>query len=329
MKRKYIICGIAGIIILGALLVCGINLRQAAGHENQSGDMLANRSDVEAESLSMLSIQEGLDIVFAYAVDDEQQIVDIKLRGTAENGGRLRYVWHEKIHPEHDRVISEQGYLITSDNTVYRSYLYAIDLYDSTGDYFTRTERVNYYWVNMQTGEVIEQRRYNDSICQWELTEEYCAYVKEKEPWVSDDEIQESALTVQEALELLYDYLERGRQSTDDITLPRGQESWREWCEKDKPYYVFELENAGCIRMTDEKTYAIFKLAVQRYSQDYTGDVEESESCKYYEGEQNLQFYAIDMNTGEIIERREYAEERQREYTQEYEERIVQKFVEE
>ena len=145
----------------------------------------------------------------------------------------------------------------------------------------------------MQTGEVIEQRRYNDSICQWELTEEYCAYVKEKEPWVSDDEIQESALTVQEALELLYDYLERGRQSTD------------------------------------EKTYAIFKLAVQRYSQDYTGDVEESESCKYYEGEQNLQVYAIDMNTGEIIERREYAEERQREYTQEYEERIVQKFVEE
>ena len=84
MKSKYIICGIAGIIILGALLVCGINFRQAAGHENQSGDMLANRSDVKAESLSMPSIQEGLDIVFAYAVDDERQIVDIKLCGTAE-----------------------------------------------------------------------------------------------------------------------------------------------------------------------------------------------------------------------------------------------------
>lgn len=113
------------------------------------------------------------------------------------------------------------------------------------------------------------------------------------------------------------------------ISLLGEQESWREWCEKDKPYYVFGLENTGCIRVTDEKTYAIFKLAVQIYSQDYTADVEDSESYKYYEGEQNLQFYAIDMNTGEIIERREYAEEGQREYTEEYEKRIIQKFVEE
>ncbi|MCM1026907.1 MAG: hypothetical protein NC432_10760 [Roseburia sp.] len=281
----------------------------------------------ETEDRVPLSIQEGLDVVFAYAVDDERQIADIELRGKAENGGRLRYVWHEKIHPEHNRVISEQGYLITSDNTEYRSYLYAIDLYDSTGDSFTRTEWVNYYWVNMRTGEVIEQRRYNDSICQWELTEEYCTYVKEKEPWVSDDGIHESALTVQEALGLLCHYLGKSSQRIYNAdSLKRAQDSWCEWYEEDKPYIVFGLENTGCIKASDEKIYAVFRLSVRIYSQDYTKETEESEACQYYEGEQNLQFYAVDMDTGEIIERREYSEESQREYTQEYKKRIIQKF---
>lgn len=356
MKSKYIICGIVGMILFGILLMCNIKFWQVAEHENQSeknwkkseafwierkeeigqtetrilqnNSMIANISGTEAENLSLLSIQEGLDIVFAYVGGEESPIIDIELRGKEENGGRLRYVWNEEGHSEHDRVISEQGYLITSDNTVYRSYLFAIDLYDS-GRSFIRTELVNYYWVNMQTGEVIEQRWYDDSICQWEFTEEYGTYICEKEPWETADAVHTSVLTMQEVLDTLYDYLEKGVREPHGLTLLRFANGLGyEWSEEDKPYFVFRLENVGYVEVSDERMYAIFKFSVQMYSQGYTKDMEGNECYKYYKGEQNLQFYAIDMNTGEIIERREYGEEGLREYTQEYKERIIQNFSE-
>lgn len=136
-------------------------------------DHILDVQHTTAEAFSTLTIQEALDIVFDYAVSEEEQqmIFDFEQRGQEKDGGRLRYVWHEEINPEHDRVISEQGYVITSDNTVYRSYLYALGLRD-TGGHYTRPEWVNYYWVNMQTGEIIESRE--------EGTREYTQEYREK-----------------------------------------------------------------------------------------------------------------------------------------------------
>ena len=307
----------------------------------QNNSMIANISGAEAENLSLLSIQEGLDIVFAYVGGEERPIIDIELRGKEENGGRLRYVWNEEGHSEHDRVISEQGYLITSDNTVYRSYLFAIDLYDS-GKSFIRTELVNYYWVNMQTGEVIEQRWYDDSICQWELTEEYERYVLERECGLinSPDEVEEfqeavsdrNPFMAQEILDAVYHSLNLDE---GDVCNLEPLQFWNglpgyEWSKQGKPYLIFRLVHTGYVKVSDEEMYAILELSVMLYSEeyDYTSEAMQEKDYLYYEGRQNLQFYAIDMNSGEMIERRNYSEDGQREYTQEYEEQIIEKFLE-
>lgn len=313
----------------------------------QNNSMIANITGAEAENLSLLSVQEGLDIVFAYVGGEELPIIDIELRGKEENGGRLRYVWNEEIQPENDIVISEQGYLITSDNTVYRSYMYAADLY-ATGSpgyerSFTRTQLVNYFWVNMQTGEVIEQRWYDDSICQWELTEEYERYVLERECGLinSPDEVEEfqaavsdrNPFTAQEILDAVYHSLNLDE---GDVCNLEPLQFWNglpgyEWSEQGKPYLIFRLVHTGYVKVSDEEMYAILELSVMLYSEeyDYTSEAMQEKDYLYYEGRQNLQFYAIDMNSGEMIERRNYSEDGQREYTQEYKERIIQKFLEE
>lgn len=318
-KSVAVICGIAGLLIFSISIMYAVKSRHVAN------SLTINISKTKAENLSILSIQEGLDIVFDYAVVGERQILDIELRGKEENGGRLRYVWHESIYPKHDNVISEQGYIITSDNTVYRSFLYAISLNDSDGS-FMRTEWVNVFWVNMLTGEVIEQRWYDESTWQWEYTEEYYMYIWEQEPWViyeayeTDNTVQANALTMQEMLDILYNYLGREKNGVYDLTLLEFDcGPGYEWREEEKPCCVFQLDYSGYTE-TQNKVYAIFQFLVQMYTQD---DIEDAEGNNYYEGEQNLQFYAVDVSTGEIIESREYGEDGTREYTQEYRERVM------
>lgn len=306
-KQKIILCGCMGLIISGILLAV-LSLKNWQVAEPQK-----ELQKEAAEDLSVLSIQEALDIVFNYTVSKEQQqmILDFEQRGQERNGGRLRYVWHNEISPEHDRVISEQGYVITSNNTVYRSFLYALDLRDTSGE-FVRTQWVNYYWVNMQTGEVIEQRRFDEERCQWELTEEYKRYICEEEPWMikSPDEIDDMSYgniyTMQETLDELYHYLNRNKEDICDLNSFKygdGRVGY-EWYEKEKPYFVFCLETAGFTGMSKAKLYAVFEFSVQIYSEDYNADIED-EIYKYYEGEQRMQFYTVDMQTGEIIEGRE------------------------
>lgn len=329
MKRYRAIFFICACIVISGIVLVVISRKAWSDAKHNLHDYSLDVQHTTAEVLSVLTIQEALDIVFDYAVSEEEQqmIFDFEQRGQEKDGGRLRYVWHEEINPEHDRVISEQGYVITSDNTVFRSYLYALGLRD-TGGHYIRTEWVNYYWVNMQTGDVIEQRWFDEDICQWQSTQEYERYICEEEPWMikSPDEMEDISLgatfTTQEVLDELYTCLSENKNSVCDL---KPFELWDgrigyEWYETDKPYYVFRLENTGFTGIPEEKCYAIFEFSVQIYCEDYNAQVEADELYKYYEGEQRMQFYAVDMQTGEIIEGRE---EGTREYTQEYREKVL------